>query len=311
MKASFSLLAVTFFLLPVLSHANMLVGGDSVYTVRKGDSMELIGSRLGISWKRIMRENRLDPQKPLKKGMTLRVNTRRIVPTVLDNGIIVNIPDKTLYFMKDGQVESLFPVALGMVPRKDSSDWTTPLGKFRVLMKQKYPSWYVPKSIQTKMEEEGKPVETIVSPGPDNPLGRYAIKTSLPGILIHETISPWSVFHFRSHGCIRVMPEHMEGFFGKVAVNTPGQVIYKPIKIALSEAGRIFIEIHGDPYKKVRDLKAAVKAEVDQYGLSDSVDWQKIGEAMKEKSGIPQDITADHNKTYQSRRELHGQRRTD
>lgn len=307
----FLLVAAVFFSLsPRLSQASMLVGGDSVYTVRKGDTIELIGARLGVSWKQILRENRIDPEKPLKKGTTLRVNTRRIVPLLVEEGIIINIPDRTLYFFKAGQVDTMFPVALGMVPRKDA-DWTTPLGKFTVLGKEKNPAWYVPKSIQAEMEAAGKPVETIVPPGPDNPLGRYAIKTSITGILIHETIKPQSVYHFRSHGCVRVMPEHMEKFFDRVEVNTTGELVYLPVKVALSHEGRVFLEAHGDFYKKIKDLRAAAKTEIETSGLSDSVDWEKVEKVLKNRDGIPRDVTKTQEMTYQARRDTRGQRRTD
>lgn len=295
---------------PFRSYAGILVGGDTVYTVRKGDTAGLISARFGVSWKQIARENGIDPQQPLKKGTTLRVNTLKIIPKVVDDGIIINIPDRTLYFFKGGRVETMFPVALGMVPRKDA-DWTTPLGKFTVLGKEKNPSWYVPKSIQSEMEADGKTVETIVPPGPENPLGRFAIKTSLPGILIHETIKPESVYHFRSHGCIRVMPEHMEKFFDKVGANTPGEVVYLPVKIARSSEGRVFLEVHGDFYKKIKDLRAEARAAIESLGLSEIVDWGKVEEALKERNGIPKDITAVQQMTYQARRDIRGQRRTD
>lgn len=302
--------AALFFLSPHLSQASMIAGGESVYTVRKGDTVELIGSRLGVSWKQIVRENGLDPQKPLKKGATLRVNTRRIVPLVIEDGIIINIPDRTLYFFKAGQIDTMVPVALGMVPRKDA-DWTTPLGKFTVLRKEKNPAWYVPKSIQAEMEAEGKPVETVVPPGPENPLGRYALKTSLAGILIHETIQPQSVYHFRSHGCIRMMPEHMEKFFERVEVNTPGELVYLPVKVALSHEGRVFLEAHGDFYKKIKDLRATAKAAIEASGLSDRVDWGKVEKVLKDREGIPRDVTKTQEMTYQARRDTRGQRRAD
>jgi len=308
MKVFFAAITVFFFLLTPLSYANLLVGGDSVYTVRKGDTIDLVSARLGVSQKQIVRENKLDPKKPLKKGMTLRVNTRKIVPVVIDEGIVINIPDRMLYYLRDGEVASMFPVALGMPPKKDSADWTTPLGKFTVLRKEKNPSWYVPKSIQEEMEEEGKPVETIVPPGPENPLGRYAIKTSIPGILIHETIKPRSIFNYRSHGCIRVMPEHMEKFFPLVELDTPGELIYQPVKVALSDQGGIYMEVTRDPYKRIRDLRLEAMSAIEDLGLSEFVDWNKIERAVKEKNGIPMDITLTQ-MTYQARRESRGQRR--
>ena len=50
------------------------------------------------------------------------------------------------------------------------------------------------RSIQMEAMLQRKPVEEVVPPGPDNPLGRFALVTSIPGILIHETIWPRSVY---------------------------------------------------------------------------------------------------------------------
>ena len=49
------------------------------------------------------------------------------------------------------------------------------------------------------------------------------------GILINNTIVPTSVYSGRSHGCIRGMPKPIEQFFEKVEINTPRELIYKPV----------------------------------------------------------------------------------
>jgi hypothetical protein len=87
--------------------------------------------------------------------------------------------------------------------------WRTPSRTFTITGKERNPLWYVPESIQWQLHVEGKPVLKVVPPGPDNPLGRFALYTSIRGIAIHETIWPTTVFQFRSHGCIRVLPEHL------------------------------------------------------------------------------------------------------
>ena len=75
---------------------------------------------------------------------------------------------------------------------------------------QRHKEWIVPESIQEEMRREGKDVLTRVPPGPDNPLGRHWIGLSIGGIGIHGTIAPSSVYHFRSHGCIRLHPDDVE-----------------------------------------------------------------------------------------------------
>jgi len=276
---------------PVLSSAGIIIGGETVYSVVTGDTLERIGARLGINWRTIVKSNNLDPEKPLQKGQKLKVNMTKIVPTILQNGIVINIPDRMLYFFKDGALADSFPVGLGKPPKKGCANWSTPKGPFAITGKQKNPAWYVPESIQKEMEEEGKPVKTFVPPGPDNPLGKYALKTSIPGVLIHETIWPGSVYQFRSHGCIRVMPGHMEKFFDEVEINTPGELIYVPVKVAISDQKRIFLEVHKDSYGNVKDLKAEAITLIENLGVSEKVNWQKVDIMLKEKSGTAKDIT--------------------
>jgi L,D-transpeptidase ErfK/SrfK len=288
MKNSFAL--VLFILIPSLSKADIIIGGEVIYKVVKGDTIGLISAKLGVSQKNIIQANNIDIKKPLSIGQELRVNNRRIVPKMVEDGIIINIPDRMLYFFKDSRLVRAFPVGLGMPSWRGITRWRTPLGEFDVIGKQKNPTWYVPESMQWKMEMEGKPVRTIVPPGPDNPLGRYSIKTSISGIVIHETIWPTSVYQFRGHGCIRVMPEVMEKFFDEVEINTPGELIYEPVKVAVSE-GRMFLEVHKDIYGKVKDLKAVVKRLIEEAGGSNKVDWQKVDRVIDEKSGIAEEVT--------------------
>jgi L,D-transpeptidase ErfK/SrfK len=141
------------------------------------------------------------------------------------------------------------------------------------------------------MEEQGKEVITSIPPGPTNPLGKYAIKTSIPGILIHSTTKPWSIYSFASHGCIRVYPEQMEGFFREVLVNTPGEIIYKPVKLAITEQGRVFLEVHRDVYGKSSGLALEARRLIEKQKLSDQVDWKKVESIVKLKSGIAEDIS--------------------
>jgi L,D-transpeptidase ErfK/SrfK len=276
--------------MPFLSGAEMIIGGEITYIVEKGDTLELIGAKLGVNWRNIALKNNIDVKKPLKIGQILKVNTRKIVPKTMENGIIINIPDRMLYFFKKGRL-STFPVGLGMASWREMTRWRTPTGKFKVISKQKNPTWYVPESIQWKMEMGDKPVKTIVPPGPENPLGRYAVKISIPGILIHETIWPTSVYQFRSHGCIRVLTEHMEKFFEEVEINTPGEMLYSPIKVAVSDEGKIFLEVHRDMYGKMKSLSEEARSLFEQRGISTRVDWQKVERVIKEKSGIAEDIT--------------------
>jgi len=122
-------------------------------------------------------------------------------------------------------------------------------------------------------------------------LGKCAVKISIPGIMIHETIAPASVSQYRSHGCIRVLPEHIEQFFGKVEINTPGELIYKVAKAAVSDEGRVFLEVHRDIYGKGIDPIDEILRVIDELGATEKVNWEKVESMLKEKSGIAEDIT--------------------
>jgi len=278
-------------LLSGLSSASMIIGGDAVYTVKKGDTLQLIGARTGVYWWKIAKDNNIDIKMRLQPGQELKINTRKIVPLTIDSGLIINIPDRTLYSFKNSQMIRSFPVGMGLLSSKTTTSWKTPIGKFKVITKEQNPTWYVPPSIQEEMALEGKEIITKLPPGPENPLGRYAIKTTIPGIMIHETIKPTSVNQFRSHGCIRVLPENMEKFFEEVEPNTPGELIYMPVKAAVSDKGRVFLEVHRDFYNRIINMKKEAERQLAKTGVADKVNWQKVEKVLSERSGIAEDVT--------------------
>lgn len=267
----------------------MIIGGVKTYVVQKGDSIELIGAKHGVFWKNIAKENNIDSKLPLPEGTTLTINNRKIVPKIIQNGIVINIPDRTLYYFKDGKLFDI-PVGVGLPYEENNMKWHTAMGTFKIKRKRKNPTWNVPSSIQKEMELKGKPVEKVVPPGPDNPLGRYALDTTIQGILIHETNKPRSVYRYLSHGCLRVLPEHMEKLFEMVEVGTPGEIIYEPVKLAVDN-NRVFLEVRTDMYRKIKSYSEHTRSVIQERGVADRVDWDKVDRLLKEQSGIAEDIT--------------------
>jgi L,D-transpeptidase ErfK/SrfK len=290
-----SLLKIVFTLLlclltGVAFAADIIVGGEIAHVVQKKENLYLVGAKHGVFWKTIARDNNIDIKAPITEGTVLKINTRRIVPKTLDNGIIINIPDRTLYFFKDGTV-TYFPVGLGLLVKTEISDWRTPTGKFYITSKRRDPTWYVPESIQLENAMKGKEVEEIVPPGPANPLGQYAIETSIPATLIHATIWPGSVYRYTSHGCIRMLPEHMEQLYSMVKIKTKGEIIYEPVKLAVNDEGRVYLEVRTDVYKTHKSIKEYVSKVIETRGISDKVDWQKIDKLIQDETGVAEDVT--------------------
>ena len=82
-----------------------------------------------------------------------------------------------------------------------------------IVEKKIKPSWHPPKSIRKEHEEAGDPLPKIVKPGPDNPLGSYAMRLGRRDYLIHGTNKPYGIGMRISHGCIRLYPEDIEELF--------------------------------------------------------------------------------------------------
>ena len=272
--------------------SNRLVGTTGTYTVLKGDTVRLVAAKLGVSKAQLAALNGLKQQEALKAGRVLRYNNQRIIPSHrIRDGIIINIPDRMLYFFQQGSMTFSTAVALGTPNKTKQLVWETPVGKFKIVNKAKDPTWTVPPSIKEEMRLEGKEIITSIPPGPTNPLGKYAMKTSLPGILIHSTTKPWSIYTYASHGCIRVFPQQMEELFKLVKPNTQGEIIYKPVKLAITDDGRILLEAHGDIYNKTKGLEAEARALIRAQKLESRVDWDKVKRVISRKAGVAEEIT--------------------
>jgi len=122
-------------------------------------------------------------------------------------------------------------------------DWDTPLGATSVISKVRNPSWYTPQSVRDEHAADGRPLPRIVPPGPQNPLGKFAMRLGLPGYLIHGTNRPAGVGMRVTHGCIRMFPEDIEFFFPNVDVNTQVRIINAPVKLGWF-GNELVMEVH-------------------------------------------------------------------
>jgi L,D-transpeptidase ErfK/SrfK len=190
-----------------------------------------------------------------------------------------------LFFFKEGSLIAVYPVA----PGRPTGE--TPLGDYTVAEMQVDPVWVVPKSIQREMAEEGKRVKTRVPPGPDNPLGKYWIGLDRGGIGIHATIAPRSIYHFRSHGCIRMNADDAAQLFRMVTVGTPVKIIYKPVLLARLDNGRIFVEADPDAYRKAPHMLEDLRAAADSNSVGETVDWQRVEKAIEGRDGLAHEVS--------------------
>jgi len=269
-------------------HPDPIVDRSTEHVVARGDSLVSIGARYGVSVQLIARQNGLDPRKPLRPGQVLQVTARHVVPQPLDEGILINLPQRMLFLFRGGRLASAYPVAVGR------ASWPTPTGHFKVLTRETDKTWIVPVSIQEEMRREGKPVLTRVPPGPENPLGRHWIGLSLPAIGIHGTIAPASVYGFRSHGCIRVHPDDVAQLFDRVAIGEPGRIVYLPLLIAQGDDGRIWFEANPDVYRKGAGTLDDVRTMAVERGIApDSIDWRLVETMLRARDGLAREVGVD------------------
>jgi L,D-transpeptidase ErfK/SrfK len=261
-----------------------LAGGPVTYAARSGDSLTSVAARFGIDVPTLAELNGLKPTARLKLGQELRIDNPHLVPLTLDDGIVINIPQRMLFYFKSGSLVAAYPAGLGR------RSWRTPLGDFEVLEKEKDKTWVVPVSIQKEMLRKGLPLRTKVPPGPKNPLGRYWIRiSSSEGI--HGTNAPASIYKFQTHGCIRLLPENIASLFEEVPIGTPVKIVYEPVLLARLPGGDYYLEVHPDVYRKAGDPLETVKRTAEAAGAESMIDWQEVRKAIRERRGLAENVS--------------------
>jgi len=277
-----------------LSDAEAQMFGDiETITAHGEDTLPDLARRYGLGYEEILRANPgVDTWLP-GEGTTIVIPGQRLLPPGPREGIVVNLPEHRLYYFpkpKKGETPQVitYPVSIGKM------DWSTPLGKTRVIDKRKNPTWSPPESVRKEHEERGDPLPAIVKAGPDNPLGAFAMRLDIhPGAyLIHGTNNPIAVGMAITHGCIRMYPEDIEALFPLVPMNTPVWLINEPVKVA-RVGGQVWLEVH--PPIDDQGQRAEVDLE-SFYALANAalgetpaaIHWDFVMANLQEASGLPQ-----------------------
>lgn len=220
-----------------------MIGTDTSYTVQRGQNLANIARKSGVGLEHLTFANQLPVQLTATKKQHLRVPLRRILPRErVDNGLVINLPERGGYVFKDGQFAGFFPIAIGTLNRK------TPMGHFKVISMQANPTWYPP-------AWAGR--DSPVPPGEDNPLGDRWIGLNSPGLGLHATNAPDSVGGDVSHGCMRTYPGIAHKLFKYVHKGMPVWVIYEPVKFGNDETGRLTAQVFPDVYQHNNSLSRA------------------------------------------------------
>jgi len=232
---------------PLAEQADDLIGQLHEISITADDTLLDIARQSDLGYNEIVAANPgVDPWLPVE-GTPVVIPTYFIIPTAPRDGIIINLAEMRLYYFppvdnaSPGVTSNVmtFPIGIGQ------EGWSTPLGVTYVTEKIVDPAWTVPDSIIEEYTEEGHSVAKIMPPGPENPLGRFALRLEIPGYLIHGTNRPFGVGRRISHGCIRMYPEDIEELFQHVLVGTAVWIVDQPYKIG-QRNGDLMLEAH-DP----------------------------------------------------------------
>jgi L,D-transpeptidase ErfK/SrfK len=231
-----------------------------------------------------------------REGTTVALPKLYLLPMAPREGIVINVSEMRLYYYpkpkkNEAPTVEIFPVSIGR------GDWNTPVVTTRVSAKVVDPTWTPPKSIREEHAADGDPLPEVVRPGPDNPLGKYALRMTLPSYLIHGTNKEYGIGMQVTHGCMRLYPEHIERLYKTVPVGTPVRILNQRYKAGWHN-GTLYLEVHpaleGPHAEEERGKTPMVEALTGATKRAPSypIDWDRVNELDLESTGIPGPVGA-------------------
>jgi len=233
----------------------------------------------------------VDPWIPEEGDMVL-LPQLRILPDAPQRGIVINLAERRLYFFGDGKEEpQSWPIGIGR------HGFTTPLGETYIARKKIGPIWYP--TAETRADDPLLPAAVL--PGPQNPMGQFALYLGWPLYAIHGTNRPWGIGRRVSRGCIRLYPEDIEVLFNLAEVGMKVTVVDQIAKLGWDN-DRLYLEVHpsrlqldaldetgrfdAEPIEGLMEMIEEVAG--DQAGRLNHI---AIARAERERRGVPAIIT--------------------
>lgn len=225
------------------------VGHVQATVSQQGDTLKSLARKHDIGFDELYHANlKLPIDHALPPGTVVMLPTFYILPKTKPVGIVINLPEKRMFMFGRHRVNT-FPVGIGR------EGWATPEGTLYVAGKKANPHWHVPKAVLEAQKQNGNVLPEIIPPGPDNPLGKYAIRLSKSNYLIHGTNEPDGVGTRSSAGCLRMYPKDIKKLFQMVKHRTRVHIVNQPFKIARIR-GQWFLESHAPLHEAEQDRNA-------------------------------------------------------
>ncbi|MRR56427.1 MAG: peptidase [Deltaproteobacteria bacterium] len=262
-----------------------VIGRLAVVKLEEGDTLPDIARHFSLGINAISDANPgVDVWVP-EDGERILLPLSFILPDAPRRGIVVNLATMRLFHYKGDSkslVVSTYPVGVGTEERP------TPTGQTYVARKVTRPTWHVPASIAADHRKKGDILPAKVPPGPENPLGEYALYLGKTSYLIHGTNKPASIGLNATNGCMRLYPENVKMLYKDTPVNTPVAIVNQPYLIGQRD-GVLYLEAHtpteGSGAGELERINAKLKNI--EKKAAQTLDWKKVKEVQTEARGIP------------------------
>ncbi|BBW75963.1 murein transpeptidase [Klebsiella michiganensis] len=291
LSASHAAWAVDYPLPPANSR---LIGENQFWTVQEGDrNLQAIARRFDTAAMLILEANdTIAPVQP-KPGTQVLIPSQMLLPDVPREGIVVNLAELRLYYFPPGvnQVQ-VYPLGIGQ-QGLETPEMTTRIGQ-----KIPNPTWTPTAGIRARSLEKGIKLPPLVPAGPNNPLGRYALRLAYGNgeYLIHGTSAPDSVGLRVSSGCMRMNAADIQSLFNQVKSGTPVRIINQPVKFAVEPDGKRYVEVHRpltpDEASNAQTMAYTLPAEFHQFSGDKAVDEAQLKRALTRRAGYPVVVSA-------------------
>lgn len=279
---------------PLPPAGSRLIGQNQTYTIQEGDNkLQAIARRFNTAAQLILETNNtIAPVNPAP-GTVITIPSQMLLPDTPREGIVVNLAELRLYYFPPGQnIVQVFPLGIGQLGLE------TPVSTTRVSQKIPNPTWTPTAGIRARSLEQGIKLPPVVPAGPNNPLGRFALRLGIGNgeYLIHGTSAPDSVGLRVSSGCMRMNAPDIKALFEQVRVGTRVQIINEPVKYATEPDGKRYIEVHR-PLAQVEGENPQISpithsADFATFVSQAGSDKALIEKALSRRAGIPVAVSA-------------------
>ncbi len=273
-----------------------LVGRIRYVKAQQGDTLIDVAHRNSVGQDEIVQANPTPSRYYWVpgEGTKVRIPDQYILPDAPRTGIVVNIPEMRLYFYPPGGTEVVtYPISIGRM------DWKSPMGVTKIVEKIKDPTWTPPESIKREHALDGEILPDVVPAGPDNPLGRFAMRLGVKGsYLIHGTGQNKAdgIGMMVTHGCMRMYPEDVEQLYPKVSVGTQVNLINQPVKVGWL-GDTLYVEVSQPldednlSYSQLASLASGLIQKKTAERPGTVINKDALKEALEKSTGIPTAIT--------------------